>query len=267
MALKTAYLGPYGSYSQVVAEKMRPNDEKIEGKSFADVVNILLSGEADFAVLPIENTLNGGVMQNIDLLQYNDGIVAIEEYLLEINHRLITKKGASLSKIARVYSHAQALAQCSRFLEKTFPKASLIATPSTSGCIDMIKEESDAGIVGSQCDLTDFDVYDGNIADEKNNYTHFLLVKKGEIPSDKNSQKIYFSATCKHQPGALLHLLSTINECSLNMTKIESRPIKDKMGEYRFFIEIEGDYSSKEIKTSLEKIKGATSSYKLLGCY
>lgn len=264
---KTAYLGPAGSYSQLAAQKMRPNDEKIEGKSFLEVASLVLSGKADYAVLPIENTLNGGVTQNVDILQYSDGLVAVQELTLEINHRLIYKKGADIRKITRIFSHAQALAQCSNYLEKHFSGASLIATPSTSGCVALIANDTDAGIVGSQFDVGEFAVLDANIADEKNNYTHFLLVKKGEIASDKSSKKIYFSATCKHQTGALLSLLTTIKDCSFNMTKIESRPIKDKMGEYRFFIEIEGDYSSEQTKKSLEKIKAETSSYKLLGCY
>lgn len=264
---KTAYLGPSGSYSQVVARIMRPFDSEKECKSFLEVVNALLVGEADYGILPIENTLNGGVMQNIDFLQYSDGLVAVQEYALEIDHRLICKKGADKKKITRIFSHAQALAQCSQYLEKNFPDASLIATPSTSGCIKMISDDCDAGIVGSHCDCQGFEISESGIADEKNNYTYFLLVKKGEIESDKRSKKIYFSATCKHEPGALLGLLSVIYECGLNMTKIESRPIKDKMGEYRFFIEVEGDYSQESTKAALDKVKNHASSYKLLGCY
>lgn len=265
MNKKVGYLGPEGSFSQLAAELMCPDYEKVAYNSFYLVMQSLITGETDAAVLPIENTLNGGVLQNIDLLQYSKGIVAVRERTVSVDHRLITLKGADKSKITKIYSHQQAIAQCSKYIFAHYPNAKLIATPSTSGCVEMIKTPADCGIVGAHFKAEGYELSNFNIADETTNRTHFLMVERGEIPQDRPSKKIYFSFTCPHEPGALLKILTHIS--SLNMTKIESRPIKNKVGEYRFFIEAEGDYSKVEVKRSINGLKGAATAFKLLGCY
>jgi prephenate dehydratase len=235
--------------------------------SFGLIMQALVKGEIDGGVFAIENTLNGGVMQNIDLLQDTEGVVAVKEYLQKIDHRLVTKKGADISKITCVYSHQQALGQCAKFLNTQLPHAKLCATPSTAACLQNIKTPFDAGIVGSQCDVGDLEKSHFCIADERENYTQFLLVKKQCIKENTTSNKIYFSFTCKHEAGALVKLLQILSKSCINMTKIESRPIKDKLGEYRFFIETEADFSSPNVQSALKKIQEKANSLKILGVY
>jgi prephenate dehydratase len=105
------------------------------------------------------------------------------------------------------------------------------------------------------------------ISDEKNNYTHFLLIKKGKETLPANSTRIFFSAVCLHRPGSLLELLHLIAKHSINMTKIESRPVKDRPGEYRFFIEADCDIASAEVQEMLSSIEQNTLECKLLGAY
>lgn len=261
------YLGPDGSYSQLAAQKLCKGALLEEYPTFYALMRALSCGKADGVILPIENSINGGVMQNIDLLQETEGVLAVAETTIKIDHRLVTKKGADRGKITAVYSHAQALGQCTKYLTANLPKARRVPIDSTSGCLKMIKTEQDAGIAGSHCVAEGFEISSECISDEPENYTQFLLVKKCNQSAVGHSKKLYFSITCRHEPGALVSLLSILCEHSLNMTKIESRPIKDKVGEYRFFIELEADYASTNARSALEKIRKKSLSFKLLGCY
>lgn len=264
---KAGYLGPKGSYSMLAAQKLCPDAERISIPNFHILMQALVTNEVDEIVMPIENSLNGGVMQNIDLLQSTQGVIAVKECSVRIDHRLVTKKGVDKSKITRIYSHPQALGQCARYLAEKFPYAKQIETPSTAGSLAMIKEDTDAGIVGSHCEIGDLEITSECISDEKTNFTQFLLVRRGEVDETVHTNKIYFSVTCKHEPGALMRMLEVFDKHALNMTKIESRPIKDKVGEYRFFIELDADYASTNVKNALKEIKQKANSFKLLGCY
>ncbi len=261
------YLGPEGSYSFLAARQLRPDARLTAYGSFPLVMASLVRGETDGIVLPIENTLNGGVLQNIDLLQATEGVAAVEQTTVKLDHRLATVRGAEKSCIKRVYSHQQALDQCAKYLFSNFPKARLIATLSTAASLEKLKTEEDAAIVGAHTVKEGIVLSDENVSDESNNFTHFLLVKRGEIPETAISRRVYFSVTCRNVSGALISLLEPLRRHGLSMTKIESRPIKDRPDEYAFFIETEGDYSSLGVKSAIEDIKKAANSFKLLGCY
>lgn len=264
---RTAYLGPEGSYSHLAALKLRPHAKLLPYGNFRSIIGAVEKGECDSAVIPIENTVNGGVLQNIDLLQSAEGVFASEELTLPIDHRLATLSGADYRGISRIYSHEQPLAQCAEYLFKNFPKAELIATQSTAASLDRIKSPSDAAIVGSHIMRKGITLSSENIADGKSNFTHFLLIGRGASDENKKSSKIYFSLTCNHSAGALFDILEPIRTGGMNMTKIQSRPIKDRAGEYRFFIEVDGNYADKGVKKVLEKVKKISNSFKLLGAY
>ena len=267
MCKAVSYLGPEGSYSHCAAMAMCPGARLLPCRTFTEAAAALLDGDADAAVLPIENTLNGGVMQNIDLLQKNVGLCAVRQYTLRIDHRLITLAGADKSRIERIYSHRQALDQCAGFLQEHYPDAELVPERSTAASVDCIKTPREAAIAGVQCAREGLDVSPECISDEKNNFTHFLLVTKGSLPEDFKSSRVYFALVCNHVPGALMQVLAIIYGCNLNMTKIESRPIKNEPGEYRFFIEVVGDYSSEEMKHALAILRSSTRSFRLIGAY
>lgn len=264
---RTAYLGPEGSYSHLAAKNLRAKSVLVPFGNFRAVVEAVQSGECDNGVIPIENTVNGGVLQNIDLLQNSQNVIAAEELTLPIDHRLATAAGANYGGISRIYSHEQPLAQCAEFLYSNFPKAELIAVKSTAASLEYIKSAGDAAIVGAHMRREGIELSKENIADGKNNFTHFLLIKRGCADGEKPSSKIYFSLTCNHRAGALSEILRRVCGGGLNMTKIQSRPIKDCAGEYRFFIEVEGDYSSKEVQKVLNDVKSAANYFKILGAY
>lgn len=264
---KVAYLGPDGSYSSLAAEKLCPEMQKMPCKTFAAAVNALLQGDAEAAVLPVENTLQGAVTQNLDLLYANPDIFAVREYMLPIEHRLIAREGTRLNEIRRVFSHEQAILQCSKFLAEKLPDAQIIATDSTMQSVSRIREAGDAGIVGSHVRADGLSFVGENIADKRSNFTHFLLVRKGKESLPSHSARVFFAAGCPHEPGALLKMLQILAVYDLNMTKIESRPIKNAPGTYCFFIEFEGDVGEKRVRFALERLSEYTYNFQLLGCY
>ncbi len=262
----TGYLGPSGSYSELAA-RMSGRGEARAFPSFRALVGALTAGEVEGIVLPVENSLNGGVMQNLDLLQDTTGIIAVEEERVTIEHRLVMLEGADAGGITRIYSHPQALEQCAGYLFSRFPEARQIATPSTSACIDMIKTVRDAGIVGRGFSRPGYVLLPDIISDEPLNFTQFLYVVRGDESLLSRTRKVFLSFVCTHRPGSLNGALSAFAAEGINMTKIESRPIKDIPGEYRFFIEIEGDYSSPEVRRALRSLADMCRSIKILGGY
>ena len=264
---RVSYLGPEGSYSSLAAGELVPGARGIPCGSFYAAAEMLEKGEADCAVLPVENTLQGAVTQNLDLLYASRDLYAVREYILRIEHRLIAKTGTGLSDVRRIFSHEQAILQCGKFITKNLPDAKIVYTDSTMQSVYRIGEEGDAGIVGSHVRAEGLAFIGGNIADEPKNFTHFLLIKKGRESLPERSNLIYFAATCPHEPGALLKMLQILAVYDLNMTKIESRPIKNSPGEYNFFIEFAGDIADKNVQAALTRLTEYTKNFKLLGCY
>ena len=281
--MKIAFLGPEGSYSHLAAQAflamesvgektINDWDECVPFRNFSEVLAAVKNGRVHAAAIPIENSLQGGVTQNLDLLQATEGVYAVKDCVLTIEHRLIYKKGVKFSEIGRVYSHRQALDQCSMFLNREMPFASLRETESTGFGVTKAMEDTSgksAAIAGVQTTnlRSDFVMSEECISDEKNNFTHFLLIKKGVESVAKTSERIFFSAVCLHKYGSLLEVLQIIANSNINMTKIESRPVKGCPGEFRFFIEAECDIASVQVQEMLLKIRENTLECKLLGAY
>lgn len=281
--MKIAFLGPEGSYSHLAAKqflKTEANQEKKVGewdecvpfRNFPEVLAAVSAGKVDAAAIPIENSLQGGVSQNLDLLRDAEDLYAMKEEIVRIDHRLVYKEGMTLSQIGRVYSHRQALDQCAGFLSREIPFASLRETESTGfGLARAMEDETgkSAAIVGAHTESlrSGFVMGEDCISDEKNNFTHFLLIKKGADCLPATSKKIFFSVVGPHRPGGLLALLQVISKHGVNMTKIESRPVKNRPGDYRFFIEAESDIGSNATKEMLAAIEENALEWKLLGAY
>lgn len=281
--MKIAYLGPEGSYSHLAAKFFlkteaapvkRANDwdECVPFRNFPDVLAAVATGRTDAAAIPIENSLQGGVSQNLDLLQDAQDVYAVKETLLRIDHRLVYKERTPLSQIGRVYSHRQALDQCAEYLRRALPFAALRETESTGFGLSRAMEDEtgkSAAIVGAHTEglRGGFVMSAESIADEKSNFTHFLLIKNGKDAMPRTSEKIFFSVVGPHRPGGLMGLLEIVAKYGVNMTKIESRPVKNRPGDYRFFIEADSDISSADTREMLKAIEARALECKLLGAY
>ncbi len=261
---KVSCLGPYGSYSEYAAQRMCEGYEIVLCHNFSETVRKLTSGEVDQAVVPVENSLNGGVSECLDLLNSED-VFGVREYLLLIDHRLAMLEGTKEEEIDVICSHQQALGQCVEYLERRFPAARFVETTSTAESLKMLNAHT-AGIVGAHVKREGVALSEENIADHKGNYTRFLLLERGEkVP--KRSAMVFFSAVCQHKPGALVNLLKIFQRYSLNLTRIQSRPVKEEFGQYRFFIEIAGDIGSERVLSALSEARKYCASFKLLGAY
>ncbi len=266
-AQRVCYLGPDGSYSSLAAQEMLPSAEGVPCASFYAAVQAVQKGEARYAVLPVENTLQGAVTQNLDLLYAHSDLYAVRKHVLKIDHRLIVREGTRLEEIRRIFSHEQAILQCGKFLAQNLAQAEIVHTDSTMQSISRIVAPGDAGIVGSHVRVEGLAFLGENIADEPKNFTHFLLVERGRQSLPEHGEYVYFAATCPHEPGSLLKMLQILSVYDLNMTKIESRPIKNSPGEYRFFVEFKGDCGEKNVRAALDRLHEYTKGYRLLGCY
>ena len=262
---RAACLGPAGSYSELAAHTLCPQAHILFFPTFPAVFDALEEGRADAAVIPIENSIHGGVLQNLDLLEVR-AAVAVAEVRLRIDHRLATRQGVRLSEITRVYSHEQAIGQCARFLDEYLPHAERIFTDSTAKSLALLDEHS-AGIVGAHTRAEGVCLSPENIADEKNNFTQFFLLRRRTDGMPERGKTVFFAAVCEHRPGSLLGLLTCFAARGINLTRIESRPIPSVPGEYRFFIEIDGDISSPCVREALAQARSACRTFRILGVY
>ena len=267
MSARYSCLGPKGSYSELAALRFSGGEgEIVLCPDFYAAVSALQKGEADFAVLPIENSIQGGVLKNLDLLERPDAPFAVEELVLAIDHRLATLEGVSCDAIERIYSHEQAIGQCAEYLHTHFPHAKLLYTRSTAESLEKLDAHS-AGIVGAHAKKQGVVLSKENIADEKRNFTRFLRLVRREEAHPKRSEKVFFCATCKHRPGSLYELLGVFARSGINLTRIESRPIRDVFGEYRFFIEIDGDIAREEVVAALKEAEAFCRQFHIIGAY
>ena len=262
--MKVSCLGPEGSYSELAARQLCPDYDVLLCKDFYDVVDCLVAGRSDYAVLPIQNSIQGGVSINLELLSEYD-VLAIQSLFLKIDHRLATLQGVALSDIKKVYSHEQAIGQCSKYLAEKLPSAKCLFASSTAESLSKLDHET-AGIVGAHIKKEGVVLSGENIANEKNNRTQFVLMeRKTGLP--QKSSALFFVAVTEHVPGALLSLLQVFSAHRVNLTRIESRPVADMSGCCSFFIEISGDIADANISSAIADAKKLCKKFKLLGAY
>ena len=262
--MKSSCLGPEGSYSELAVRAF--SGEPVLCRSFAAAVEQLVKGQVESCVLPIENSIQGSVRQNLDLISRTQGIYAVRKCKLNIDHRLALLKGVAPEDVKKIYSHEQAIAQSAEYLHKNFPAAEIEYTASTAQSLSMLGEHS-AGIVGAHIVREGVVLSPQNIADEKRNLTEFLLLKRDRESLPAHSERVFVCVTLSHRPGSLLRFLQTIDGFGLNLTKIESRPVRNSPGEYRFFIEFEGDIGTPVVEYAIGALEERSISFRLIGAY
>jgi prephenate dehydratase len=264
---RVAFQGEPGAYGEMAALDYFPRAKLLPAKSFQNVFEILESGKADFAVVPIENSIEGSINETYDLL-FKTSMVVSGEIHQRIRHCLIVNPGIDDSSIRCVYSHPQALAQCRTYLQKKSLEP--IPTYDTAGAVKLIKHEKmvEAAAIASRraANLYGMKVLDEGIEDKKNNYTRFLVLSKAQSkPTGHDGTSIIFSI--RHVPGTLYGILEEFEKRRINLTKIESRPTKEVPWEYNFYVDFEGHSHDKEIKDLIRVLKKKTLFIKILGSY
>jgi prephenate dehydratase len=223
----------------------------------------------DYAVVPIENSIEGSVNEVYDLLLQTNLYIVGETYQ-RINHCLITIKGNDLGSLREVYSHPQALAQCRHYLNEK--KLASIPVYDTAGAVKMIKEGQNrrAAAIASKraAEIYGMEILDVGIEDRKSNFTRFYVLSRQPAntkPTGNDGTSIIF--TVKHAPGSLVNILSEFARREINLTKIESRPTKETPWEYNFFTDFEGHVLDSKIRDVLKVIEPKTAFVKVLGSY
>ena len=264
---KVCYFGVPGAHTHQAMEDFF--GEEITGIScptFQIVMEAVEQGEADYGVLPIENSSTGGITANYDLLlNYSNCIVG--QYVNRIEQCLLALPGVAMEELKTVYSHPQGLLQCSGFL-KEHPELDQIEFSNTATAAKKVaedRERSQAAIAAKRAAKEyGLQVLKEGIQQEKNNSTRFIVIGKEPIYL-ADSNKIALCIELSHECGTLYRILSHFLFNGLNMTQIESRPMKGKNWEYRFFIDIEGNLEDPSVQNALRGIKEEAKSVRVLG--
>jgi chorismate mutase/prephenate dehydratase len=266
--VKVAFQGERGAYSESAVYQFFGSDTEVKPcREFREVFENVKTQKTNFGVVPVENSIEGSVSQNYDLFLKYD-LKVCGEVIVKIEHCLIANPGTALADIRAVYSHPQALGQCRTFLEELGRE--LIPTYDTAGSVKMLKEKGlkNAAAVASEraANLYGMQILAKDIADNPENYTRFFVLSKEDAnASGKDKTSIIFGAA--HEPGALYHALGEFAKRKINLTKIESRPTKQKPWEYNFYLDFEGHRTEKRCIEALKALEKYASFIKILGSY
>jgi prephenate dehydratase len=265
---KVAFQGERGAFSEAATRQFFGNDaETVPARFLADVFKAVSTGEAPYGVVPVENSQAGSINDTYDLLLSYALNISGEVYL-RVSHTLMSLPGETLPGIKTIYSHPQALAQCEEFLRRL--KVELVPTYDTAGSAKMIKEK---GLKGSAAiasrkaaDIYGLEVLAERIETNPSNYTRFVVISEKKAEKTARSKtSIVFSAA--NVPGSLYAILGAFATRGVNLTKLESRPKRDRPWEYVFYVDVEGHREDEPLRQALNEIREKATFIKVIGSY
>jgi chorismate mutase / prephenate dehydratase len=266
--LKIAYLGPEGTWThQAAIKKFGHSVEYAPQPNFSDVFDQVARRRADYGVVPIENSTEGAVSHTLDLF-VDSPLHICAQILLRIENNLMS--AIPREKIKTLYSHPQVFGQCRNWILKHFPEADLVEVSSTTKAAKLANEyaaQGAAALGGAlAAELNGLEILEDGIQDRATNTTRFLVIgEKTCPPTGRDRTSILFSIQDK--PGALVSALQSFEQCKINMSKIESRPSKQKDWEYVFYVDLGGHCEDDPVAQALEELRRHCSLVKLLGSY
>ena len=265
--LGIAFLGPLGTFSESAATKHFGHAARLSPQSsIDDVFREVESGHAQYAVVPVENSTEGAVGRTMDLL-LGTQLKICGEVVVRIHQNLLTNE-ANLANITKVYSHAQSLAQCHEWLNRMLPGAQRISVGSNAQAAQMASEEAGVAAIAGEAAAARYKLprLAENIEDEPNNTTRFLVLGKHDAgPSGRDKTSLIMSAP--NRTGALHELLLPLSSAGVSMCRLESRPARNALWEYVFYVDIEGHRDEPAIKKALEELARHSAYLKTLGSY
>ncbi len=269
--MRVAYLGPLGTFSEeAVARCDLATGEPVPFPTFADAYRALRRGEVDGALLPIENSIEGSVGASLDLLVHEPGPLIRRELLLPVRQHLLARAGTGIEDVTRVLSHPQPLGQCSRFLRERLPRAVLEPTHSTADAARKVAAgEPGAAAIGSSAAAGRYGLVllAEGIQDVDENVTRFvLLAQADEAPTGRDRTSIAFTLD-RDRPGGLYEVLGEFAGRGINLSKVESRPMKEALGHYVFFLDFEAHRLDGAAADALAGVRSRVHRLYLLGSY
>ncbi|MGC1309528.1 MAG: prephenate dehydratase [Phormidesmis sp.] len=271
MTVSIAHLGPKGTFSEFAAatyaESYTTEATQLQAyPTIAQAIHATEQGETRFCVVPIENSIGGGVTITLDTLWNIESLQIQQSFTLPVQHALISTAN-EVGAIQTVYSHPQALAQCSNWLGANLPKVKLISTNSTSEPLPRIKTDATAGAIASSwgAKVYDLPILAHPINDFADNYTRFWVL--GKQPAIRGQYTSLAFSLPSNEPGVLLKPLQIFAVLNINLSRIESRPTKRLLGDYVYFLDVEASASDRTMQIALELLETHTAALKIFGSY
>lgn len=262
-----AYMGPPGTFSHIAARSAFGLGARyVEVVTIGAVIDAVARGAVNYGVVPIENSTEGGVTATLDALIETDLMIK-SELVIEVTQCLIGRQ-PDLTRIRRVYSHPQPLAQCRLWLARNLPHAELVASTSTAAAAADAALDDASAAIGSRlaAELYDLTVIRESVQDRPENATRFVVLATTDSPpSGRDKTSLVFSTA--HTRGALRRALELFDDEGLNLTRIESRPALGKRWEYVFFTDVEGHRTDPAVSRAIERLRASCSTVRVLGSY
>ncbi|BDZ66927.1 prephenate dehydratase [Methanobacterium ferruginis] len=263
--MRIGFFGPAGTFTEEAASSI--GGELIPYDTIPEVFQAVHTGEVDRGVVPIENSIEGSVGVTLDLLAHQYLLKIRGEIVIPISHNLLINPDAELEDVEVVYSHYQPLSQCRMFLEKMGVKTQ--ATQSTAAAAEMIIGHKNLAAIGTRraALLYGLKIASEDIQDHASNMTRFVVIDhQDHIPTGKDKTSVVLCLS-NDRPGGLYDILGEFASEDINLTKIESRPSKEKLGSYIFFVDLEGHHKDLKIRNVINRIRSKVGYIKILGSY
>jgi prephenate dehydratase len=276
--VKVAYLGPAGTFSEdALLAAAGDGVDDVPKPTIFSAIQAVAVGEVDRALVPFENSIEGGVRATLDALAFDvEGVAIVGEHDHPVHHALIARPGVVLDEVEVVLSHPQASAQCARFIRERMPEANVRAATSTAEAVRSVSLSRDRwAALGapSAARLYSCEVLEEGIEDAPDNVTRFVwLARAGgstagvaDVASWRTT--LVFSELGADHPGALVDALTEFSSREVNLTRIESRPLRQGLGRYMFFVDLEGRADQEAVGAAIEGLRGKAESVRILGSY
>jgi prephenate dehydratase len=276
--MRVAYLGPAGTFSEDALRAASAGEsdaiDPVPSATIYDAITAVEEGRADRALVPFENSIEGSVRATLDALAFDTSSVSIVgEHDHPISNSLIAARELDLADIRAVYSHPQASAQCSRFIRAELPNAEVRSASSTAEAVRTVTESDEpwAALAGpSAAAIYGAIVLRDSVEDEADNVTRFVwLAPAGTEPRDGESWKttLCFSELGADHPGALVDALTEFSSRDVNLTRIESRPLRRGLGRYMLFCDVEGAIEAESVAAAIDGLRAKAENVRVLGSY
>jgi prephenate dehydratase len=273
--LRVAYLGPEGTFSEeaLLASTDRVSIVPVAEPTVFDCVMAVQEGRVDRTLVPIENSLEGSVSATLDTLAFEtEGVSIVGELVHPIRNCLIARKRMPLDRIERVLSHPQANAQCSRFIRERLPQATVVPADSTADAVRIVAStDLPWAALGNRlsAEIYGCEVLEDGVDNIAGNETRFVWLAQEHLspegPGPWKTSIIFWGMS--DAPGALVQVLQAFAERDINLTKIESRPLKLGLGRYAFFTDLEGHEQDDEVAAAFEAVRSKVKTLRVLGSY
>jgi prephenate dehydratase len=275
--VKIAYLGPAGTFTEDALGEALGGEARVDALRTATVHDAILAveeGEAERALVPFENSIEGSVRSTLDTLAFEArGVTIVGEHDFGVRAMLLVREGLELGEIEAVLSHPQPLAQCARFLRQNLPSAERRSVSSTAEAARLVGESRQPwAAIGarSAAGLYGCTVLREGIEDEPNNVTRFVWIAPAGTdpgPGEHWKTSLIFSELGEDHPGALVEALQEFSSRQVNLTRIESRPLRQGLGRYMFFCDLEGAGTDEAVAEAIQALRNKAESVRILGSY